>query len=79
MTLGERIRARRAELGLQQAAVARAVGVQPQSLWRIEAGEVLNPGVELVRALAEQLSCSVDYLVTGASAPKKAAATAVRS
>ena len=65
MALGPRIRARRLELGLEQAAVARAVGIQPHSLWRIEAGEVLNPGVELVRALAEQLSCSLDFLVSG--------------
>lgn len=65
MDLGERIRATREARGLKQADVARAIGIQPQSLWRIEAGEVKDPGVSVVGDIAQQLGVTVDFLLRG--------------
>jgi DNA-binding XRE family transcriptional regulator len=71
--LGKRIRARREELGIKQADLARAVDIQPQSLYRIEVGDVTNPGVELVDALARELKCTTDHLIRGTKHAGRAA------
>jgi transcriptional regulator with XRE-family HTH domain len=76
MTLGQRIRDRRQQLGLKQADIARAVGVQPQSMYRIETDQVSNPGVELVARIAEELRCSLDFLVKGEGPPETAGSNA---
>lgn len=65
MTMGQRIRTRRLALKISQAELARAAGIQPQHMWRIETDQAQNPGIEVVRVVAERLGCSLDFLVTG--------------
>lgn len=62
--LGEGIRARRKELKLEQAELARRVGVSPQAIWRIEKGDVQNPRLDLLKAIARELAVSVDDLLS---------------
>lgn len=71
--LGTRIRARRKQLGIKQADLARAVDIQPQSLYRIEVGDVTNPGVELVDAIAKKLEVTTDFLIRGTKHAERAA------
>jgi transcriptional regulator with XRE-family HTH domain len=62
--LGEGIRARRKELKLEQAELARRVGVSAQAIWRIEKGDVQNPRLDLLKAIARELAVSVDDLLS---------------
>ena len=61
---GDRIVARRRELGLSQAALAQAGGVTRQAIGAIESGRT-QPGVSLALAIARTLSVSVEELFGG--------------
>jgi phage repressor protein C with HTH and peptisase S24 domain len=55
-TIGGRCAAKREEMGLSQAGLARRIGVKPQSIQQLEAGQVEHPHylLELARALGER-------------------------
>lgn len=62
MTLSERIREARVTAGLKQAQLADIVGVRPQTIWRIEAGQQ-RPSLEVASRIAQALSVSLDQLL----------------
>ena len=66
MDVGERIRARREELGLTQAQLADELGVTHQHVSGIESG-ISAPSLDLLVRIARRLGVSTDYLLTGES------------
>lgn len=67
-TLSERIKARRKELKLTQADVAKAVGIARVSYTQYELGET-NPNGENLLKLALALKCTPDWIVSGKGTP----------
>jgi transcriptional regulator with XRE-family HTH domain len=63
MPIGERIRTRRRELGWTQEELARRLGVRQNVISRLEAGNVNNPSVHMIRSLARILGVTADYLI----------------
>ena len=61
MSIGERIRARREELGLSQAELAKKIGITQGSVGNYESG-VSNPKMELVPKLFDALEIDANYL-----------------
>lgn len=51
----------RSRQSLQQ--VANGVGVSKAHIWELETGKSRNPGVELVRKIAEHFSVTIAYLI----------------
>lgn len=74
--VGERIRARRLELGLSQRELS-APGVSYAYISRIEAG-FRRPSVKALRKLAPKLGVSVHWLETGREDPAEQLARMVR-
>lgn len=62
--MGERIRARRKELKIRQAALGKMVGVSNVAISQWERSET-EPNGENLLALANALKCSPDYLMKG--------------
>jgi len=60
--LGARLRARREERGISLRTVARRVGISPSALSQIETGK-MSPSVTTLRALAVELSLSLDEVL----------------
>jgi transcriptional regulator with XRE-family HTH domain len=54
MNIGQRIKEVREELGMQAAVLARRVGVAPNTIYRIEAGD-RTPSVALLEKIAREL------------------------
>ena len=54
MNIGQRIREVREDLGMQAAVLARRVGVAPNTIYRIEAGD-RTPSVALLEKIAREL------------------------
>lgn len=71
--IGERIRARRTELGLTQDQLAQAVGVSYQQIQKFESGASRIAAVQLL-ALAERLHVPIGYLLPGAEPDDSASA-----
>ena len=63
-TLGDRIRMHRARLRLSQSALGGKVGLSTNGISLIERGEV-DPRASIVRAIADVLGVSTDYLLKG--------------
>ena len=63
MPIGDRIRARRQDLGWTQEELARRLGVRQNVISRLESGTVKSPSVLLIRRLARTLNVTADYLV----------------
>lgn len=63
MTIGERIRARRQELGWSQEELARRLGVRQNVISRFESGAVQSPNVVMIKRLARTLKVTGDYLI----------------
>ncbi|EGI73239.1 regulatory protein Cro [Pseudoalteromonas distincta] len=63
MSVGERIKKRRVELGLTQANLAELAGIIQQSLQKIESGSTKNP--RNLKALADALDCTPEFLQFG--------------
>ncbi len=61
MTVGERIRAKREELGLSQSELARKVGLTRQGLCKYELDRA-DPRLFNAMCIAEALGVSLDYL-----------------
>ena len=67
--LGSRVKARREVLGISQEYLARAIGVSKNTVTRWEHGSA--PAAERALVLAKALGVSIEWLVTGESAPKR--------
>ena len=61
MKLGERIEARLSEKGWSQAELARRIGVQSTSIWKLVSGQ--SQGSKHLREIARELETTVEYLV----------------
>jgi len=64
MTIGQRIRKRRQELGLTQDDIAKALTVTPQHISAIELDQ-RAPSLEFLVRLAEYLGTTTDFILTG--------------
>lgn len=63
MTLAERVKTRRKQLGMNQMELARASRIAQATISRLEAGEVEQLKSDALKRLAEALRLTVDYLV----------------
>lgn len=63
MQTGERIKARRKELGISADALAGAIGVDRSTIFRYENGEIENISLKNVEPIAKALHCSPAYLL----------------
>jgi transcriptional regulator with XRE-family HTH domain len=63
-SLGGRIRAKRAELGLGQSALADAVGIRPHVMYRYEL-QGMTPRAPVLAKIAGVLGVSVEWLLAG--------------
>jgi DNA-binding XRE family transcriptional regulator len=61
--LGDRVRKARKAYGMSATLLAERAGLTRQLLYMIESNRTLDPGVLKVKALAEVLKVSVDYLL----------------
>lgn len=61
--IGPRVRSARTALGLTQAELAKAIGVDQPRVSKIERGRMANVGPDLLRRLARTLSVSADHLL----------------
>lgn len=63
MTMGERIRRRRQELGLSQQDLSEATGLRRAAISELERGKKTGMTIDTAKALARALGVSVDYLI----------------
>ena len=77
-TLAERIRKARQNYGMSQAELARRIKVSGNTMSKIEAGDTPDPRASRIRAIADVLRVSTDYLLGRKDDPSEqlAAATA---
>jgi transcriptional regulator with XRE-family HTH domain len=61
-TLGQRIRKARQRYGMSQTELAKRVGISKTAMNQIEMGETLDPRLSRIRAIADILGVSMDYL-----------------
>ncbi len=57
-----KVKIKRIELGIKQKDLAKAVGITPQYLMNIEKGKAKNPSLQIMKAIADILNCSVEEL-----------------
>lgn len=62
-SLGDRIRKSRERYGMSQAELARRIGVSKQTMYQIESNKTPDPGALKVKAIADVLRVSTDYLL----------------
>lgn len=63
MTTGERIKARRRELGISAEALAEQCGVSPATIYRYENGDIEKVGIDKLPPIAEALHTTQAYLL----------------
>ena len=68
MSVGDRIRQQRKELGLTQGQLAELLDVERVTISRYESG-VYEPASKYISSLAQALDCSTDFLLGNADAP----------
>jgi transcriptional regulator with XRE-family HTH domain len=61
--LGDRIRKARTRYGMSQAELARRIKVSLNTMNKIEAGETPDPRASRIKAIADVLGVSADYLL----------------
>jgi transcriptional regulator with XRE-family HTH domain len=61
--LGDRIRKARERYGMSQAELARRIGVSKNTMNLIESSKTPDPAASKVRAIADVLKVSADYLL----------------
>ena len=61
--LGDRIRAARERYGMSQSELARRIKVSKQTMYQIESNKTPDPGALKVKAIADVLRVSTDYLL----------------
>jgi transcriptional regulator with XRE-family HTH domain len=77
-TLAERVRQTRIRAGMSQAELARRIHISKNSMNKIESGKTPDPSSSVVKAVADTLGVSVDYLL-GRVYEKEASAWPPRS
>lgn len=60
---GKKLKARREQLKLDQNGLASRSGVSQKTISRLERGEIIDPGVGLLRAVSEGLSTPLETLL----------------
>jgi transcriptional regulator with XRE-family HTH domain len=60
---GRRVTRIREQRGLTQQELATRAGTTYQTIWRIENGKHVEPGIYIAREIARALGVSLDYLV----------------
>lgn len=65
MTVGERIRQARKAAGRTQRQLGEAVDTDSITISRYERGDIKDPGSGVLRAIADELGVSVEWLMTG--------------
>lgn len=65
MTVGERIKRRRKELGLNADQLAERVGVNRATIYRYESDEITNMGTDILIPLAEALRTTPAWILMG--------------
>ena len=68
MTLSDRLKALRKAKGLTQEKLAEIIGVERSSIGKYETGTM--PSIEIITALSEFFSVSIDYLIGKTDNPK---------
>ena len=63
MTVGERLKRRRKELGMSAEAVAEKLGCSPTTVYRYENGEINKMGIDKLKPIAEAINTSPAYLM----------------
>jgi len=61
--LGDRIRTARERYGMSQSELARRIKVSKQTMYQIESNKTPDPGALKVKAIADVLRVSTDYLL----------------
>lgn len=74
-TIGDRIVQLRTAMGINQAELARRADIKAPSLWEIESGTTVNPRVDTLVRLADELNVSTRYLFDGQDDPESLTAT----
>lgn len=69
VTLGQRVRALRAVVGISQREADRLAGLHQGLSWKVEEGRVDNPTRETLEAIARLYGVSIDWLCLGAGEP----------
>jgi transcriptional regulator with XRE-family HTH domain len=62
-SLGERIRNVRLRYGMSQAELSRRIGVSLNTMNKIEGGDTPDPRASRIKAIADTLGVSTDYLL----------------
>jgi transcriptional regulator with XRE-family HTH domain len=62
-TLGGRIRQAREDYGMSQAVLAKTIGLSKTTMNQIEKGHTRDPGASRIRAIAQTLQVTSDYLL----------------
>jgi transcriptional regulator with XRE-family HTH domain len=78
MSIGERIRERRDELGLTQEYLAQTLSLTSQYISAIE-NNLRAPSLDSLEGLAQQLGVTIDYLVSGKDGVIVNTITAIRA
>ena len=62
MTLAEKLKERRNQLGWKQVTLSQKSGVLQATISRMESGKVTQPKMEQLRKIADALGVTIDYL-----------------
>lgn len=63
MGVGERIKARRKEIGLSAEQVAKELGVSPATVYRYESNDIMNMRIDKLEPIAKALHTTPAYLM----------------
>ena len=63
MTTGERIKARRKEIGMSAEQLARILGVSPATIYRYENGDIEKVPISIIEPIAKALRTTQEYLM----------------
>jgi len=74
MSLAAKLKELRLKNGESLQRVADAVGVSKAHIWELEGAKSKNPGLELIKKLADHFSVSVEFLSDDTKPPSDAAA-----
>ena len=69
MSVGERLKRRRKELGMSAEAVAEKLGVSPSTVYRYESGEINKMGIDKLQPIAEAINTTPAYLMGWSEEP----------
>ena len=63
MTVGQRMKARRKQLGMNAERVAEDLGISPSTVYRYENGDIEKMGIDKLKPIAEVLHTTPSYLM----------------